>query len=246
MFTFNYLIVTFKVVIIVSALILFGCEKNDNPIEPDDGDYTLTVKYDSIRSYPGGGGIFVASLKVNPDFTGKVKLTLQCDNNLNATLTETELDAADSVFNIILAPMTTIKTGRYSIKIISSHNGAEKTKELSVEIYYWSGNFDDAKTRLTEFRQWVEHNKPQYSSLFIGNPRIYSTYPQTLIVEHYTFLNDFYEMRMCYHVMIPPYDWSKLCIRRLDKTEPELALMRDTNGDITIIPVGDYPSLYGY
>jgi hypothetical protein len=245
MYKINYLSVSIKAMILFFSILILGCEK-DNPIEPDDGDYTLSVKYDSIRSYPGGGGIFVLSVKTDTGFTGIIKLSLQADIRLNAEFTESELDNVKGISNIELAPAADLAPGTYPIRLTARHNGMEKIKELKVIVYEWDGNIVDALDKLLPFKSWLQANKPQYNSLFTGNRKIYATYPQTLIVEHFTFLNSEYEMRLCYHVMIEPYDWSKICIRRLDKTEPELALMRDTNGDITVIPTQDYPTLYGY
>jgi hypothetical protein len=48
--------------------------------------------------------------------------------------------------------------------------------------------------------------------------------PHILVVTHYLFLSDEWEMHVCWHVMIPPYDWAQIDLRRrFVETTPSLA-----------------------
>ena len=212
----------------------------------DRGNYTITSKYDTIRSYPGGGGIFVFKISPGTDFSGKVMLELKADKQLNASLQKDVLNEADTVCDIIIAPNEAISLEKYSIKLTASHGGVEKSKEFHVGIMDWTGNINDAIIKLNEFKTWISENYPDYAGLFDNARLIWSTYPQTLIVEHYTFLTDDYEVRICYHVMVPPSDWSMLSIRKRNSTEALFAAKRETGGIFHTMPVSDYPEMYGY
>ncbi len=72
------------------------------------------------------------------------------------------------------------------------------------------------------------------------------TYPEILVVEHWTFLNPTWEMRMCFHVMIPPYDWSMLTIRSRGEWDFQFAAKRESDGTTYEIPVAEYPVMCGY
>ena len=48
------------------------------------------------------------------------------------------------------------------------------------------------------------------------------------------------------YVMIPPYDWSMLYLRKRGTLEPIFAAKRETDNTIHEIPVSDYPILFGY
>ena len=78
------------------------------------------------------------------------------------------------------------------------------------------------------------------------NSFAYITYPAHLIVEHWTFLYDNWEMRICYHVMIPPYNWSMLWLRPLGELDAVFSAKREWNGTAYEIPICDYPTFYGY
>ena len=42
---------------------------------------------------------------------------------------------------------------------------------------------------------------------------IYATYSGILVVMHHTFLDMDWELRLSYHAMIPPYNWSNILLR---------------------------------
>ena len=67
------------------------------------------------------------------------------------------------------------------------------------------------------------------------------------IVEHWTFLEANYEMRVCRHVMMAPEDWAKLWLRPRGEWDAVFAAMMDTDGATPYeIPLEDYPIYYGY
>ena len=76
----------------------------------------------------------------------------------------------------------------------------------------------------------------------------YCTYPQTIIVSHYTFLSENWEVRFCHHEMIPPDDWSMILIRQRGEIDAEVSYKEDSsiNHSVYEIPVSEYPILYGY
>jgi len=148
-------------------------------------------------------------------FSGSVKLKLNCDKNLNAKLVKTELDLSEHITEITIQPDSAVAIKKHTIELIATHSGKERIIELEVEIFDWTtSNFETAQEKLLGFKTWLEELNPEYSKCF-NNPKLfYSTYPEILIVEHLTFLTDEYEVRLSYHVMIPPYDWSKISIRK--------------------------------
>ncbi|MFA6569932.1 MAG: hypothetical protein WCT77_01710 [Bacteroidota bacterium] len=225
-----------------------SCSSSNDPVDPvkDAGDYTLTAKYDSVKTYPKGGGIFVIKMSPDNNFAGKVRLKIDANSALKAKLSKSELSSKDSVIDIILSPDENINYGSYPIKLIASHKGTERALEMNADIVQWGENINDALEKLYQFRTWIIDNKSQYQNIFDEYVNSYSTYPNILIVEHYTFITEKYEIRLCYHVMIPPYDWSKLWIRSRNKMEPELIVQRQTDGTIFNIPVTEYPIIFGY
>jgi hypothetical protein len=234
-----------------AIILVFASCNNDNGNNPpnnvDLGDFTVTTKYDSIRSYPDGGGIFIIHITPNKAFQGTVKLSLEAYSKLNAKLSKTLLDQKDTVVEITLNPDKDIDIKNYSINLSFKHARKIEIKSLQVNLYDWqTGNIDDAKEKLNNFKNWLIYLNPKYTSLFDNIKQIYMTYPQILIVEHWTFLKDDYEIRMCFHVTISPYQWSYIQIRRRGSIEAELSVKQESDGIIHEIPNYDYPKLCGY
>lgn len=232
----------------VMAFALLAC--NESPADDDEmidkGDYTLKVKYDSIRSNPSGGGVFIVYIVPDSNFSGDVAIGAYSSSLLNAKIEKNILSRKDSIVEIVIKPSENIEPGMYDIEIMAEHKNKIRTKKLNVDIREWGSNINDAYAKLNQFKHWFDNNNNGYTNIFGQEYYVYPTYPETLIVEHYTFLNADYEIRLCYHVMVKPHDWSMMCIRKRYEIMPELALKMDSNGDITIIDIEDYPQLYGY
>ncbi|MFH1049298.1 MAG: hypothetical protein V1779_00045 [bacterium] len=232
------------------AFASFGCNKeDDNPIIPveDKGEFELNAKYQTIKSFPGGGGIFVISISTGADFAGSVKLSIESESDIETKLNKTELTDKDSVADIIISPSLNSTPDTHSIIVKAQHNGKEQQLKLYVDIIEWDqDDFTDSYLKRDEFKNWVTSKSIKYSEIFSSNTLVYQTYPQILIVEHCTFITKNYEARLCYHVMIPPDDWSMLRIRNRNFVEPEIAVKRETDGSINQIPMEEYPTFFGY
>jgi hypothetical protein len=93
---------------------------------------------------------------------------------------------------------------------------ATATKTLSVT----EGNiedFDELEATAEEMRDlfipWLEANHPELgiTSQTAWTPQLAT--PYILVVSHYLFLSQDWELHVYWHVMIPPYDWAKIDLR---------------------------------
>ena len=279
MFNSNYFRPLFRCIvksgcrlIMICLLICFmipGCsddnstrfEQQVNPlsnVKPADTDlsglkFAIVPKYSYIRSYPGGGGIFVVTLLAGESFTGNINLSLQAHPSLNAVLDRYILNNSSNIAEITIKPSLSIEVGIYEIEVRAvytgdpSHSGRYQSIWLQVDVFQWGpGNIDDATLKKDEFIGWLETEHPELGDFSSRIWFPYMTYPQIWIVEHWTFLDNDWEFRLCYHVMIPPYDWSKILLRRRGEWNPVLAAMRETDGTIHEIPISEYPIMFGY
>jgi hypothetical protein len=86
------------------------------------------------------------------------------------------------------------------------------------------------------FVPWLGANHPELgidsTTSWIG----ISGRPNILVVSHYLFFSDEWEMGLTWHVMIPPYDWSSIYLRhRGTEFSPSLAF------EIPSVDAGDDP-----
>ena len=123
----------------------------------------------------------------------------------------------------------------------------KETLVLEVEMFDWtSDNLPDAIIKRDELIDWLEDEHPEFGNFSGENWFAYLTYPAHLIVEHWTFLYEKWEMRICYHVTIPPYNWSMLCLRPRGEVDAIFVAKRESDGTTYEIPISDYPIFYGY
>ena len=231
------------------ALFVVGCidPHPDQPDQQDAGDYSLTARYTHIRSYPGGGGIFTVSITPDKDFRGTVRLSLQCDALLHASVDMDSLNTRYRVAEITLAPDPAMWVDSCVIMVRAEHGGKTTLLPLRVTMYGWGHAEPGPELELLDnFLTWQRATHPELVIPPAGPWRRYLTYPEHLIVEHWTFLNASWEIRLCRHVMVPPGDWSMLLLRPLRTLSPVLAARRETDGSIHEIPLSEYPIFYGY
>ena len=249
--------------------------------------FEIKAKYSYIRSYPGGGGIFIIKMTPKNSFSGYISLKINADSNLNAKLDEETLDKKSHIAELTIQPDGSTEIKTYEIELVATYH--EKSRHvtffnllnklkfplisyiisrlfnrfigepsvthmsnteiimLEVEMFDWSSdNLPDAIIKRDELIDWLEIEHPEFGTFTGESCYAYITYPAHLIVEHWTFLYANWELRICYHVMIPPYDWSELCLRERGKVDAIFAAKRESDGTTYEIPIEDYPIFYGY
>ena len=232
---------------ILLALCFAGCGDNGNDEEQNGGSYTLEAKYTKIRSYRDGGGLFVITIIPDEDFSGEVFPSVSADSVLNAKLDRSVLDSDSTVAEVTIQPDQSAEIRNYEIELKATHSSDVQSVKLEVEMHDWSSeSVNDAIAKRDEILEWLEKEHPEFGDLSKMQWFAYMTYPETLIVEHWTFLNMAWEMRICYHVMIPPYDWSMLSIRSRGELDFQFAAKRESDGTTYEIPVAEYPVMYDY
>ncbi|HPI20021.1 MAG TPA: hypothetical protein PKY56_06580 [Candidatus Kapabacteria bacterium] len=226
-----------------------SCSDNNSTISPNDdkGSFELSAKYESIKSYPGGGGIFILNITPGVDFSGSVKIKLNTDSVLNAKLVNTVLNNANQLTEILIQPTEGAEVKNYSIEIIATHSGIEKKTSVNVELV---NNVSVASyfayTKLLEYKDWLLTKNPAYSEIFVLFNQYFLTYPETAHLYCNTFLTDNYEVRIQYPINSSYYNWSKICIRNRHFKEPEFAAIKDMENAFSEIAVSDYSIFFGY
>jgi hypothetical protein len=236
--------------LLIILIIFFGCtQPTDN--ENKAGEFEIQTKYSKIRSCNSGGGLFIVYLEPGYDFEGKVELTIIGEDSLNIDVNRNYLDKNNRVAEITIKPnFIEIEDAQiHEILIIAKNDITSKLLLLEVEMCIWDGAI--SPENLDRFNNMIDLVLKQNQKYeFFRNEDFYSycTYPQILIVSHYTFLSENWEVRFCHHEMIPPHDWSMILIRKRGEIEAEISYKNDSsnNNYVNEIPISEYPILYGY
>jgi hypothetical protein len=74
------------------------------------------------------------------------------------------------------------------------------------------------------FIPWLAENRPELGITAQTEWTGTIVTPHILVVTHYLYFSDDWEMHVYWHVMIPPYDWARIELRRrFEETLPSLA-----------------------
>jgi hypothetical protein len=252
---------------LVLVLHLVGClTDSTTPPPPGESGFDLAARYSFVRSHPGGGGVFLLRLDPEPSGDGNILLSLSADPSLHARLDRRFLNAAEPLAELTLRPdlalaLASPETCRITVTAVrpaepgdtvpqapaTAARSPARRLELEVELIPWiAGDPATAILKRDELLAWVIAAHPELSNLAEPYRIAYQTYPSILVVEHWTFLGAAWEIRVCWHVTIPPYDWSMIRLRRRGDWEPLLAACRDSDGTTYEIPVSEYPTQMGY
>jgi hypothetical protein len=130
------------------------------------------------------------------------------------------------------------------IVVTGTRDGFESTVTRSATVFAWEDDREEyARVLLGVFTPWLAANRPDLGitpdSEFDGS----LVAPQLLVVSHYLFLSEEWEMGLAWHVMIPPDDWAEIYLRPRDGAAPTLAFRLSSqaaaldNGVVEIAPV---------
>jgi len=209
-------------------------------------DKVSIIKTDSnsIKSYRGGGGIFIVSLTPVLRLFGHVCLEIDCDSDLNAEISQENMNKWDPVAEIIIKPDIDIEIKEYKITLNASYYffGLEKflikkqTTILKVNITGWeySNPTDYIVIKRDNFIRWLDE-KLLFVDDFSEMDFFSYIHRQTLVVTHWTFLSEEWDMKVSCHMTIEPYNWSKLSLRKRCFARPFLYLKQDYDGNIHVI-----------
>jgi hypothetical protein len=113
-------------------------------------------------------------------------------------------------------PLDIVVTGR--------RGGLEETATRSTTIFAWDDDRGEyAGTLLGLFTAWLAGEEPglgiDAGTDFAGS----YVAPGLLVVSHYLFMSEEWEIGLSWHVMTPPHDWAEIYLRPRDQAAPTLA-----------------------
>jgi hypothetical protein len=224
-----------------------GSASRPDPYIVDRPHFDFSTKYPMIRSYPEGGGVFIVRAVHDDASVSNIALSVKSDSGLNALIDLNEINGLSGIAEITIRPDQSIDIGSHQISIWATDSNMARSVDLKIEVIDWpAGNPETAESKQEEFVEWLEVEHPELGQFSGRDWFPYLTYPGIWVVEHWTFLDHDWEMRICFHVMIPPYDWSMLLLRPRGHWDPILAARRDSDGTTYEIPIDEYPTFFSY
>jgi len=128
------------------------------------------------------------------------------------------------------------------VTITGTRGSASDEKIVSFEVAEGEDDRQEYATELLDkFISWLATNHPE---LGITDDTVWNgtmVSPVWLVVSHYLFFSEEWEVHVSWHIMVPPYDWAKIDLRhRPDELEPshafEISSVNATSEPVPIEP----------
>jgi len=128
------------------------------------------------------------------------------------------------------------------VTITGNRGGSTDKKVASFDVVEGEDDRQEyAEELLDRFVSWLATN---HTELGITDDTAWNgtmVSPVWLVVSHYLFFSEEWEVHIEWHVMVPPYDWAKIDLRhRFDELEPsyafEISSLNATNKPVPIEP----------
>ncbi|MCW4038575.1 MAG: hypothetical protein NWF13_07575 [Candidatus Bathyarchaeota archaeon] len=129
------------------------------------------------------------------------------------------------VAEVVVIPSKASVNQTLTVTITGERGELKQTETITIEVLMGEDGVGAYATEMRDkFVPWLAINHPEFSitneTEWIGtivNPRI-------IVVMHYIFLSEGWEMYVTWHVTIPPHDWTRIYLRpRFTESRPAYA-----------------------
>ncbi len=132
---------------------------------------------------------------------------------------------AGEVSEVAVVPEQSSIDKNIELLITGTRGNLKETETVSFQVIEGQDDRAEYATELRDkFTSWLEVNHPELGITPDTDWSGTMVSPQWLIVSHYLFFSDEWEMHVAWHIMIAPYDWARIELRhRFDETAPTYA-----------------------
>ena len=215
---------------------------------PNTKKATITFYPSSLKSFPNHTAWLIAEINIrDTTIFHDPLISVSSNESINLDYTLWDNSPENKVLEIFLVPNSTHLNHKIEIEARVNNNNTIIKNSAFVEIITWTQrNISEVIGMRDAFISHFAINEPTFN---INGSTIWNgldNAPQILIVEHYLFRSEFWEMELSRHVMIAPYDWVKVYLRPRNQIIPVWAGMIASwsSGNHTIVEMDPPPMIY--
>lgn len=128
------------------------------------------------------------------------------------------------------------------IKVTMTRGGAVQSSEVTINVSRGEDTLLQAATPLRDrFVEWLASEHPELGITADTEWQPTIVQPHILVVSHYLFFSEEWEMGLQWHIMIAPHDWARIYLRPRDELQPthafEISSVSDTESVIHEIEI---------
>jgi len=183
---------------------------------------------EALYTIPNQKCLFLVTLEENQNSQESKAVTISATAPDCQVTVFPQTITSGKVAEVIVVPNEADVGKNITVTIQGERDGVKKTKTVMFEVipeeYREETLGPEAVNIRNNFTQWLSTNHPELN--ITGETSWTGTVvnPRVLVVMHYMFLSEDWEMYVTWHVMIPPYDWAKIYLRqRYNQTAPTYA-----------------------
>ena len=118
------------------------------------------------------------------------------------------------VAEVIIIPDQASINKILTITINGDRSGFNQTETFDLEVIDWEDDLgEDASMMRDKFIPWLATNHPEFDITPETEWTGTIVNPRNLVVMHYMFNSENWEIYVTWHVMIQPYDWTRIYLR---------------------------------
>jgi hypothetical protein len=231
--------------LVAAALLASACDAAPDPstsLAPttspgDDTPFTLIVEPGAFSPVMAGQRcVVLVSIEGG---TGPASTTAMVTGPATVEPTEREIGPGEVVeFAVVpgeplmggptaetVVPEPIVGGDAITLDLVARRGSRQESASLSMEVVEWVNDLEPLASDLRDrFVAYLEENRPELGidSRTAWVPSI--TKPQILVVMHYLFFSDAWEMGITWHVTVPEHAWSHMYLRARDELHPSTGL----------------------
>jgi hypothetical protein len=217
-----------------------GTEATSTTLAPGGvGSFELVVA--PAQYFPVTPGQLFVVLVSSSGAENPVSVTAEVSGAATVEPDQVELEPGDVAELTVIAQPASVG-GTLVVDLTAQSGRYETTHSLNIEVVDWPDEIGPMATELRDrFVAYLERENPELgiSGETSWTPTI--TKPQILVVMHYLFFSEEWEMGITWHVTVPENAWSRMYLRPRDQMLPTLGLEIPTYLDPESMPVPSEP-----
>jgi len=206
----------------LTLCITFGCSESQEKNVPFD--IIVTPVQLNGHSIAGQHCVFLVTI-TDDGKTSKLPVDISANASGAEIIIYKQAIVEGQVAEVVVIPTQASIGKTIAVTITGNRGGFTDEKVISFEAIEGEDDRGEYAIELRDkFVSWLATNHPELGITSNTDWTGTMVSPQWLVVSHYLFFSEEWEMHVEWHVMIPPYDWVKIDLRhRFDEQKPSYA-----------------------
>ncbi|MDX1797187.1 MAG: hypothetical protein R3255_00925 [Candidatus Lokiarchaeia archaeon] len=201
-----------------------------------------------IKSYPNHTAWLLLDIKTkNVDLMSNLSLNINTNSSIDMDLKIWDNSLLSKVVEVFLYPNITHLNTVIEIEANVSSGRIFQVDYAKVRVIDWTSVISSEIIAMRD--EFVDYLSSNHTNFSINESTIWEEFgsaPQILVVEHYLFRSEYWEMELAKHATIAPHDWVEIYLRPRSSLFPNWSghINSWSSGNYTIIEVDPPTEIY--